>query len=182
MKYDSKKYKSFTLVETLVAIAVLTTSILAPLSIASNSLFQARAAREQIVATYLAQEAVEMIRYVRDRNLMRGLGSPTSEWLEFIPKDSWFEPDWAGAQNGNFNLCPNTSDPTSCHYLHYNGSYSLGSVGDETKFKRAVRLTVSPTNPDEATLESRVYWTSGVSGERNVFVKVYLYNWAVVEN
>ncbi len=182
-KTERKQNKrAFTLVETLVAIAVLVTSIVAPLSIAATSMFQARYSRDQIVATYLAQESVEMIRYVRDRNMMKALAGRTADWLEFIPRDRWFSPDWDTAQDGDFQVCSNPQDPLSCPYLRYNGAYSLNSAGDNTPFKRAVRVTVNPSMLDEITVESRVYWVSGTTGERMVSVRTHLYNWAVVEN
>ena len=82
----SKKIdRSFTLIETLVAIAILVVSVMAPLAVASSSYFQARAARDQVVATYLAQEAVEMVRYVRDRNMIRHLANNTTDWLDVLP-------------------------------------------------------------------------------------------------
>ncbi len=180
--FKQNKKKAFTLIETLIAITVLVTSITAPLSIAVTSVFQARYAREQVAATYLAQEAIEMIRYVRDRNMMNSLSGRTSDWLEFIPRDTWFSPDWDTAQDGDFQVCANSNDPLSCPYLRYGGAYSLNPAGDNTPFKRAVRVTVNPSMRDEITIESRVYWLSGVLGERMVSVKTHLYNWAVVEN
>ena len=178
---ENKTNKSFTLIETLVAIAMLVTSMMAPLAVASSSFFQARVARDQVVATYLAQEAIEMVRYVRDRNMIKHLVNDTTDWLDMLPKDVWFEPDWVIAQNGNFSRCPNELDPVSCHYLKYDGAYNFSPAGAETRFKRSVKINVNASHPDEAIVESRVYWTSGVAGERHVSVKVYLYNWAVVE-
>jgi len=182
LKLKQKNKKAFTLVETLIAIAILVTTIVAPLTIAANSLFQARYSRDQVVATYLAQEAIEMIRYIRDRNMMKALGSPQADWLEFIPRDKWFSPDWTTAQKGNLQLCPNVNDPESCPYLSYNGAYSLNPTAASSHFKRAVKISVDPNFPDEIVVESRVFWTSGVSGERSIGVRTHLYNWAVVEN
>ncbi len=181
LKSIRQKYKSaFTLIETLVAIAILVTSITAPLTIAANSWFHSRYARDQVVATYLAQEAIEMVRYIRDRNLMKQQGSRTAEWLEFIPKDAWFSPDWETSQSGSIVVCPNPADPTSCPYLKYLGAYTLNN-GDTSKFKRAVRVTTNSAFPDEVEVESIVYWVSGVTGERSISVKTRLYNWAIVE-
>jgi len=182
IKQKTIKGAAFTLVETLVAITVLVSSVVAPLTIAANSLFQARYSRDQIVATYLAQEAVEMVRYIRDRNLMRGLAGINADWLEFLPRDRWFSPDWDTAQDGNLQVCSNPNNPQSCPYLYYSGAYSLSSAaGQQTRFKRAVRISVTPDFPDEILVESRVYWVSGTVGERSVSVSTKLYNWAVVE-
>ncbi len=182
MLIKQKNTKAFTLVETLISIAILVTSIVAPLTIASSSMFQARYSRDQVTATYLAQESVEMLRYVRDHNLMQRLSGSDVDWLKFIPQNKWFSPDWNTAQGGNFQLCSDTANPESCPYLRYNGAYSLSPAAQTTRFKRAVRIVTNPTYPDEIKVESRVYWISGAHGERSVEVTSYLYNWAVVEN
>lgn len=64
--------RAFTLIETLVAISVLLVSLAGPLSIAAQSLQSAYYARDQITAFYLAQEAVEYVRAVRDQNYLAG--------------------------------------------------------------------------------------------------------------
>ncbi len=179
---QQKEKKAFTLVETLISIAILVTAVVAPLTIASSSLFQARYSRDQVTATYLAQEAIEMIRYVRDHNLMQGLSGINPDWLKFIPKDKWFAPDWSTAQQGNFQLCSNVNDPESCPYLKYNGAYSLQGATGDSRFKRAVRVITNPSNPDEVKIESKVYWRSGAHSERSIQVQTYIYDWAVVEN
>src|SRR3989344_9618348 len=71
-----KSNKGFTLLETLLAIALFSSLILAPLSIASNGLASAIASKERIAAVALAQDALEQIRRVRDSNRLSG-----SPWL-----------------------------------------------------------------------------------------------------
>lgn len=176
----NKNTKSFTIIETLVAIAFLLTAISAPLAIAARGIYASRVARDQVVATYLAQESIEMIRYIRDKNFMDAFSSNRIHWLRFIPKDSWFMPDWADAQNGTLKLCANSSDPTTCNYLKYSGAYNL-SVGGTSKFKRAVIVRTDPNYPYEAEIESRVYFRSGYLPERMVMVKTRIYDWAKVE-
>lgn len=62
MKYFNIKNKGFTLVETLVAIAILMISIAGPLTIANKSLTAAVYARDQVEASFIAQEVVEKIK------------------------------------------------------------------------------------------------------------------------
>ncbi len=62
----------FTLIETLVAIAILLIAIVAPLSIVGNALNATFLARDQMIATHLAGEAFEIVRQARDTNIMNG--------------------------------------------------------------------------------------------------------------
>ena len=66
-----KKNSGFTLIETLVAISLLSVSIVAPMALASQSLAAAYYARDQITAYHLAQEAIEAMRSIRDRQILK---------------------------------------------------------------------------------------------------------------
>ncbi len=63
-----KKYRTrgFTLIETLVSVFIITTVVLGPLTVASNALSYARQTKDSITATYLAQEAVELLHHQQD--------------------------------------------------------------------------------------------------------------------
>lgn len=58
--------KGFTIVETLVAIAILMIAIAGPLTIAQKGLMASVYARDQSVATFLAQDAMEYVKNYRD--------------------------------------------------------------------------------------------------------------------
>ena len=68
--------KGFTLIETLVAITVLTLAVAGPFNALRGALVNSYIARDQLVATSLAQEGIEYIRSVRDANYLGG-----SSWL-----------------------------------------------------------------------------------------------------
>ena len=75
---NKKEKEGFTLVETLVAIAVLLLAVTAPLSLATKSLNSSALSKQQITASFLAQEAMEYIRNARDENV---LVSGSNNWL-----------------------------------------------------------------------------------------------------
>lgn len=84
----NKKQKAFTLVETLTAMSIIILAILGPLTVAVYSFSYATETRDNITATYLAGEAVELLRYKRDSIHIDGTfhsGSPyaTNPWNSF---------------------------------------------------------------------------------------------------
>ena len=81
-----RKKTGFTLLETLVAITLLTIAIVAPMSLTTQALGSAYYARDQITASYLAQEGLEAVRSVRDANIIsNSLGgrSTATRWPSF---------------------------------------------------------------------------------------------------
>lgn len=83
----------FTLIETLVAIAILSVAVTAPLFTADRALVAAEIARDQLTASYLAQEGVEYVRAMRDDAYLHAykVGGPTvstDAWNDFLTGSS----------------------------------------------------------------------------------------------
>ncbi|MFA7302279.1 MAG: type II secretion system protein [Candidatus Paceibacterota bacterium] len=78
--------KGFTLIEALVAIAIVALAIGGPLYSASRSLVAAQLSRDRLVALYLAQEALEQARYLRDTAYLDAYkdGDTTGAWNKFL--------------------------------------------------------------------------------------------------
>ena len=70
--------RGFTLIETLVAVAILIGVIVGPVSLISHSLFSSSFSRNDLVAYNLAQEGIELFRAIRDNNILcASLGGAT---------------------------------------------------------------------------------------------------------
>src|SRR3989344_8026028 len=69
--------RGFSLIETLVAVVILVSAIVGPLTLAQRSIHSAVYARDQVTASFLAEEVIEYIRMARDGNEIRGRG----KWL-----------------------------------------------------------------------------------------------------
>lgn len=83
--------KGFSLVETLIAVVIIVISVVAPLSIASHAITFANAARDEVTATNLAQEAIEFIRNERDFSALNVAADtapvlPSSRFKNFLAK------------------------------------------------------------------------------------------------
>lgn len=158
--------RGFTLIETFVAITILLTAIAGPLTIASKGLSSALLARDQITAFYLAQDAIEYVRYKRDTNALQGI-----PWLQGLDAclgalcrvDS--KEDAIAACGG------------ACPPLRYNegsGFFSYSLTDEETLFTRVVRI--DQINADEVSLGVTVSWRTGIF-DRSLTVREYLLNW-----
>jgi prepilin-type N-terminal cleavage/methylation domain-containing protein len=144
--------RGFTLVETLVAIAILTIAIVGPYTAAQHALIAALAARDQLVASELAEEGVEYVVSVRDGNYfthqswLTGLETCTPGPCVVDPTDN----------TTSSVILPLTLDPT--------GLYSQRPVTGTnlaTPFTRTVSVTSVPvgaTTPTEVLVTVTVSW------------------------
>ncbi|MES3005800.1 MAG: prepilin-type N-terminal cleavage/methylation domain-containing protein [Patescibacteria group bacterium] len=78
-----QKGRGFTIVETLVAISILMLALTGPLLIITQALKASYYSRDQITAFYLAQEAVEYIRNIRDKTSLSSELFDT-DWLNDV--------------------------------------------------------------------------------------------------
>lgn len=172
-KLQQHTEKGFTFVETLVAIAILVLGVVAPLALTYQSLSASRIARNQITATFLAEEAIEYVRAIRDSNSLSG-----SSWLLGL-EDCLTEGGCAIDETGLdkvFQCDPNTG----CGPLLYNSEtavYSYEESGNATTspFTRTTRITETIVN-QEANVAVTVSWRDGTT-QRNVSIDEILFNW-----
>ncbi|MBT3282826.1 type II secretion system protein [bacterium] len=169
MKRNLRKTKNrgFTLIEALVAIAILTISIAGPITIASRGLASAVFARDQITAFYLAQEAVEFIRNKRDGNNLED-----NPWTDGLTGCLDGKVCTIDSKNNEINECIGGT----CPVLKYDDStafYSYDS-GDDSNFTREVRMTT--INVKEIAITTTLSWSSG-SITKSFTVKEHILDW-----
>ncbi len=180
-----RRCSGFTLVESLVAITVLTVAIAAPLTLASQSLSSAYTARDQVIAFNLAQDAIETVRAQRDNNILDILkNGATISWLNNLdvqlvgdaPKPFMVD---SLSLTDNFLPC-SSSESSSCDNLLFDAD--TGFYGHEqgrtSKFKRYVTIKEVPnTNGEEVKVGVVVEWNSGLSSTRKILLEENMYNW-----
>ncbi|HUX80764.1 MAG TPA: prepilin-type N-terminal cleavage/methylation domain-containing protein, partial [Candidatus Paceibacterota bacterium] len=78
----------FTLVETLIAVTIVTLAVAGPLTVASRALVAGQIAHDQLTASYLAQEGVEYVRAMRDDEYLAlyppDAGTSATAWNNFL--------------------------------------------------------------------------------------------------
>lgn len=171
--YALRTKHGFTLIETMVAIALLTISIVAPMSLTTQSLASAYYARDQITAFHLAQEAIESVRHVRDGNVLKNaLGTPTA-LLADIPSGAPFTIDTTN--DDSMVVCGGT-----CQVLRKSsgGLYGYDAAWTPTYFTRTVTATVVPdSNDNEINVTVTVEWKTGSFQTRSFTIAENLFSW-----
>ncbi len=128
----------FTLLETLVALTILTFAVLGPLTLAAFSIRSASLSQNQLTAFYLAQEGLEYIKNRRDNN---ALANPTGDWLGGVTN---YCETTAGCtvdvSNDTISPCPSGICP-NLRFDSINGVYSYAPGGTNTLFIRKIQLT-----------------------------------------
>ena len=150
----------FTLIETLVAIAVLTLAVAGPLFTAERTIVAAQTAADQLTASYLAQEGVEYVRAMRDSAYLAAYQSDAST-ATLVSWDSFLTNATVGADA--VALCKSPSvcslDPLA-HTMGEGSGYALapcaGGVCQPLYLTNCVQGTsgLSCTAPNEYTQAS----------------------------
>lgn len=179
-KYFRQKntQQGFTLIETLVAIFILLISTTGPLSFAQSGLRASFLARDQVVAFYLAQDATETIKNLRDNNSL--IKNP---WLT-LPDSKTFLSECSGdgcrMQTGS-DLIIEKCTSTTCNPMHYDKvkrEFVLDSNSDTipSKYTRTIYFTDIVPNR-EAQIIVKVKWDTTFFSEREIVVQENIYNW-----
>lgn len=178
-----QKNKGFTIIETLVAVFILSVAITGPLVFAQSGLRAAFLARDQITALFLAQDAMETIKNMRDTN-----GLEERFWLNGIQLCLNEE---KGCTIDTTTLLPSllecSIDGAFCPKLKYNktkGYYHGLGTSEDTIFRRTVYIHQSKTGNgnsdmnDQVRVVVKVTWqTHERIGERSIVVQENLFNW-----
>lgn len=104
----NSRTKGFTIIETLVATMILTMTILGPLTVAINSATYARQVKDIVTATYLAQEAIELLRHQQSSVYIR-CSQPSSSGCTINTGESSRDAAWRILKQ---RLSNNASGPT----------------------------------------------------------------------
>ncbi len=137
--FQFKKNKGFTLLEVLIAVFILAIGVGSAFASIGQTLVAGFLARDRFIASYLAQEGIEIVKNIRDSN-----------WVAGISWNNRLAPGEYGIDYKN-NFAPSTT------YLNREatGFYSYSS-GTPTKFRR--RIYLQQTDPARIKIEVVVEW------------------------
>ncbi|HFC11137.1 MAG TPA: type II secretion system protein [Candidatus Kaiserbacteria bacterium] len=181
-----KQKRGFTLVETLVAVAILAIAVTGPFFSAEQSLQAAKIAQDKMTGSFLAQEGVEFARVMRDNSYLKycysgnsiacNSNSPAYWWNGFTTNTSYSGEynilrcntnntcsvdasslmSGIGFGTGSIAVC--SINDTSCGdlYLTTSGKYTTQNTGTKTNFKRVISAT--KISDSDLKIDSTVSW------------------------
>jgi prepilin-type N-terminal cleavage/methylation domain-containing protein len=164
--------RGFTLIETLVAISVLTMIIIGPLSLATKSIGASLVSQNQITAFYLGQEAIEYVLNIRDNNFLQSI-----DWLNGLNQCFGANGCYVDIPNNIINSCG-----ANCPKIKYDGTggfYYNYQTGQDTIFTRTVKITKINIGgaQDEARIEVTVQWLEKFGGQKSFTLQKDIFNW-----
>lgn len=175
----------FTLIETLVAISLLALSIVAPMSLAAQSLATAYYARDEVTAFHLAQEAVESVRAARDANILQNGNGIQTDLLANIPNNTPFTIDTHVPTTDPYYMDSGACGSGTCPPLETDGNlygYGHGASGwVQTRFTRTVLVKTVRSDgsgvPQEIRVSVTIQWRTGALYPRSFTISENLYRW-----
>ncbi|HVX91417.1 MAG TPA: prepilin-type N-terminal cleavage/methylation domain-containing protein [Candidatus Paceibacterota bacterium] len=187
MRY-APRHRAFTLVETLVAITVVTLAILAPFDAIQRVANASRLAKDNLIASALAQEGLEYVRFIRTSNylnsrsdLFEGIDGTASNRFgtNTCNGNNLCELDATVAVDSSVKACPGGSvgqcDPL---YVTSQGLYTLTAGSNtQTIFRRGFTFT-QKSNGSEGSFETvtvQVTWVD--HGTQTLTLTENLYDW-----
>ncbi len=189
-KLTIKNLQGFTLIETLLAVLLLATAIAGPLTIASKGLSAALVAKDQISAFYLAQDAMEQVRFIRDSNTLGG-----GDWLTGAGAASGIDLTPCVSADGNaacqldslgvFPAAPTACPGGICEFMRYdsgNNSFNYHNAATAPYTPQRYLRTISIKTPacnagggvcntEEAVVTIQVTW-SDLAGVTHMAIRV----------
>lgn len=151
--------KGQALIETLVAVSVLTIGFLGLVSLLSQSLSLNRVVADNYIATYLAAEGIEVVKNILDSKSLSG---------------TW------GIPNGVYEADFRSSElvPDQNRFLRYDSTSQLydysGTEGD-TRFRR--KIEIESRGQDEIIVKSRISWITRGGGDFSLDLEDHFFNW-----
>ena len=160
----NKKIKNklgFSLLEVIIAIFIITLGLIGILSLVVQSIQVQYINKNNMIASQLAQEGIELVRNIRDNNWIDGLG-----WKSGIGT-GFYIIDYINGINSNI------SDTKL--YIDGNGFYKHGLEATTSNFNRLIEIT-DTDNGDGIDVKSTVIWQEK-NNSHSYIAETELYDW-----
>ena len=168
----SSACSGFSLLETLVALAILTVTMLGPMTLASSSIRSASLSHNNVSASYLAEEVLEMVRAKRDSNIYAG----AADWLDGLSQCTSIAPCTVDVVTDTIEQCVGT-----CEKLKYDsdsGMYGYDINWPDTIFTRYMYVEPVGSGNKEVKVSAIIKWRERfLLNDSTITLDESLFNW-----
>lgn len=185
----TNKEKGFTLVEVLISLFIFTVAVAGVITVSSQGSMNVNSAKNRVVATFLADEGIELVRGMRDTAVVNAAATGLTEsdgWDAFVLANGTGTPCSIACDIDPTNLVgsiqfPDSSNvqPCSSYCILNNtsiGYYTSFAPGTPSIFSRQIVIDAT-SNPEEATVTSTVTWREGIGAPLFATQTETLFNW-----
>lgn len=177
-KFNFQKNKAFTILELLITIFVILTALLAGIYTISSTVATTSVYKHQLVAAYLAQEGIELVRYIRDTNFIQGILWTEGKLDQCDPKDLNNPTDgkYCEAEHdpGNLASFNESVEPRFLKISDTSPKFYNYTSGINTPFQRKIIIVSEGSDTLKVTVE--VIWET--KGKKYSFVaQEKIFNW-----
>ncbi len=169
------------------AVSILAIVIAGPVAVASRSVRAATVSKNQTIAFYLAQDAIEYVRFIKDSNKLAGV-----PWLSGL--DGMSNGHTTGGGNcvsadglqmclldtlaDTVTACSDVLCPDRMTYHSDTGRYNYDNSTGIASFQRQLAIT-SPVsgNASEALVTARLIWVDIAGTSQDVVIRETIYDW-----
>lgn len=164
--------KGFTVLEVITAIFILTVGVGAALSLMNQTLATASVVEQTLIASYLTQEGIEIVRNIRDTTWLEKRNNLSLVWDEYLQENAnGWEVDYSSQI-----LTSYVGDGRFLNIESATGFYGYGPADPQaqTKFKR--KITIEKPQADEIKVKVEIIWQE--RGRTHTFTALeYITNW-----
>ncbi len=164
--FQNKPEAGFTLVETLVSLVILTVALIPVLNLSTGASKISTIVRDDMIASGLAQEGIEVVHAMRDTNWFNGRVFDFGIGNGNIGETTSYRIQW----NSTALIGYGSNPPLKLS----NGVYTY-DAGEDTKFSRVI--TISKIGAGQLKIVSRVSWLSQTNTTKSIVAESHLFNW-----
>lgn len=171
----SLQKKGYSLIEVLLVTVIIMISFTALFGFSASVIKSDTESRNEVLAANLAQEGLEMVRNIRDSDML-ALTDP-SDWRDNLPSGSNYMPSINS--NGKVTLA-NAGDASVYYDSSTGGRYyncAASCSGLKTSFRRSITVTQIDANKLQITSDVKWYSATNSSLERSVSAQAILTSW-----
>jgi len=174
--------KGFTLLEVIVAIFLLSISVIGILSLINQTIVSSQITSSRLIASYLAQEGIEIVKNLRDTNFLKIHKGEIINWYDNILCCSSPPCDWTQDYTCEGDYNDSSLTAFQDRQLKIDGNfYQYSASATETPFKRKIIIfdmedLNSPPDglPDKIKVQVEVSWqervrTHQVTAQENIY-------------